>query len=404
MATPINMSRSWPSLARVPLLAMVSAMALFSGVALTAQESSHSWRSKAHGIEITALPDAWTMEKSNEQSFNLTKRFATDGLEFQERINLQIARDSYGDVENAVRQLRGEGYYLIDQARLSIDSLGAPFWFMSRQTGPEESGLLALVMRGGKVYILELRSTPLDDAAIDDFEQVIKNVRLLPEPREEAWKALSAGNATLARQQFEQILGSDHDDANARYGLGLAKLAQGDAAGAIPELERAGQGLGLEEDVRRALGRAEFARGRLSRAVGLWVEVLRDDPGWDKELRPSIVLAIHGLGQRGSGIAATKIAALTALALEFLSRIRSGDELMLAGLQDAFRDDYRRVVDVCLTGGCNAQQASFLLTAVDLEQSMSLAVAGVHNDDESKIVRAQMKLADGFNAITLGAR
>jgi tetratricopeptide (TPR) repeat protein len=400
----MNMSSSWPSLARVPVLAMVSAAALFSGVALTAQESSHSWRSNAHGIEITALPDGWKMEKSTEQSFNLTKRFATDGLEFQERINLQIARDSYGGVENAVRQLRGEGYYLVDQARLSIDSLGAPFWIMSRQTGPEESGFLALVMRGGKVYMLELRSTPLDDAALDDFEQVIKNVRLLLEPRQEAWKALSAGNAAEARQQFEQVLDSDHDDANARYGLGLAKLAQGDAAGAIPELERAGQALGLEEDVRRALGRAEFARGRLSRAAGLWVEVLRDDPGWDKELRPSILLAIRGLGQRGSGIAASKIAALTALALEFLSRIRSGDELMLAGLQDAFRDGYRQVVDICLAGGCNGQQASFLLAAVDLEQAMSLAVAGVHNKDESKIVGAQMKLADGFNAITLGAR
>jgi tetratricopeptide (TPR) repeat protein len=103
---------------------------------------------------------------------------------------------------------------------------------------------------------------------------------------------LSTGDAAGAERKFSALVNRDQADANARYGYGLALLAQGNARGAAAEIEQARPQLGISEDARRALGLAALDRGQFTRAAALWIQVIRDNPDREKELRPWIMTAI----------------------------------------------------------------------------------------------------------------
>jgi hypothetical protein len=378
------------------------AVCLAAAGATAAQSTGHGWRSAENHAEILSLPMGWKVEASTDKTLRLTKTFSAAGLEIEERITVQVARDTYGSVESAVQDLRGEGYFLVDRTRLAIDSLGVPFWFMNRAADTEESAWCALLLRGGRVYIIDLRASPLDPQAIADFGSVIENFRLLADPREVAWNALASGDGVQAEREFRAVLSSVPSDVNAQYGLGLAYLAEGHADDAVRELEKVAPSLGLTEDVRRALGRAELARGRTSRGVSMLVQVLRDDPGWDPEVRPSIVAGIRSLS--GSASAQTSDQAITAIAVEFLSRLRHGDEILLQSLRSEFGKQFEQALNNCLAKTCDAGMLSQLLAAVDLEQGMALGMSARESGDEERLEDAQAKMADGFKAMTLVRR
>lgn len=381
------------------------AVCLAAAGATAAQSTGHGhgWRSAENHAEILSLPTGWKVEASTDKTLRLTKTFSAAGLEIEERITVQVARDTYGSVESAVQDLRGEGYFLVDRTRLAIDSLGVPFWFMNRAADAEESAWCALLLRGGRVYIIDLRASPLDPQAIADFESVIENFRLLADPREVAWNALAAGDGAQAEREFRAVLSSTPSDVNAQYGLGLAYLAEGHADDAVRELEKVAPSLGLTEDVRRALGHAELARGRTSRGVSLLVQVLRDDPAWDPDVRPSILAGIGSLSGAHSS-RQTSDQALTAIAIEFLSRLTHGDELILQSLRSEFGDEFERALNTCLAKTCDASLLAQLLAAVDLEQGMVLGLSARGSGDDERLEAAQAKIADGFKAMTLRRR
>lgn len=367
-----------------------------------AAQTAGGWRSAEHGVEILALPAGWKTEASTSQTLRLTKKFERAGMEFEERITVQVARDTYGNVENAVRDLRREGYFLVDRARLAIDTLGVPFWFMSRAAGDEESAWCALFLRAGRVYLIELRASSLDPDALSDYGWLIENFRLLADRRAVAWNALGAGDAALAGREFRSLLTAASDDLNARYGLGLAYLAEGRTDDAVRELERVRPSLGLDEDVRRALGRAELARGRASRGVALLVRVLRDDPAWDPEVRPQILAGIRGAStapgaQSSSGL-------LSPIAIEFLSRLTRGDRFDLQALRADFNREFERALETCLLKSCDADALVQILAAVDFEQGMSLGLSARAGGSQGDLQAAQAKFADGFKMMTLLAR
>lgn len=380
--------------------AAVFAMLLVPSSRVAHAQAGPAWRSVEHGVEIVRVPAGWKAT-ADDQSLRLTKTFERDGLRFEERISVQVSRDTYGSVEEAIRDLRREGYLLVDRARLAIDALGVPFWFLRRDAGDEESAWCALLLRAGRVYVIDLRSTPLDADALSDYALVVESFRLLPDSRAEGWRALGSGDGAAAERQFRALLSSGDNDINARYGLGLAYLAQGRWNDAVRELERVRPSLGLDEDVRRALGRAELARGRTSRGVTLLIEVLRDDPAWDDEVRPSILAAIRRTAARPPQMAGSP---LSAIAIEFLSVLQQGDDLLLQSLRADFRREFDRALAACLSTTCDANRLAQLLAAVDLEQGMSLGMAARQGTDIDELAAAQAKLADGFRIEALLSR
>jgi hypothetical protein len=368
----------------------------------SAAQTPGGWRSAENGVEILALPAGWNTQASTGQSLKLAKTYPRAGLEFEERITVQVARDTYGSVENAVQDLRREGYFLVDRTRLAIDTLGVPFWFLRRAADDGESAWCALFLRAGRVYLIELRASALDLDALTDYGRLIENFRLLADPREVAWNALGAGEPALAESKFRTLLSTSRDDLNARYGLGLAYLAEGRADDAVRELERVRPSLGFDEDVRRPLGRAELARGSASRGVALLVQVLRDDPAWDAEVRPQIFAGIRGaLTARG---ATTSSGLLSVTAIDFMSRLTRGDAFELQTLRADFNREFDRIVGSCLSNACDTDALIQILAAVDFEQAMSLGLSARAAGNELDLQAALARFSDGFKMMTLLAR
>jgi tetratricopeptide (TPR) repeat protein len=387
---------------KISAIAILVAAVSFSVSCAVVAGDTRGWSSPENGVEIVALPSGWKKETSNAQTLRMTKTFERAGLEFDERMTVQVARDTYGSVENAISDLRGEGYYLVDRTRLSIDQLGVPFWFMNRPVGDEESAWCALFLRGGRVYLIELRASLLDADALSDYSHLIENFHLLPDQRTTGWNALEAGDAPLAEREFRALLGVESEDLNARYGLGLAYLAQGRADDAVRELERVRPQFGLDEDVRRALGRAELARGNASRGVTLLVQVLRDDPAWDPELRPQIFAGIRAASPVGG--ARTAGGALSPIAIEFMSRLTRGDAFVLQTLRAAFGREFQSAIDTCLSNPCDANALVQIVAGLDFDQGMSLGLAARGVGGAESFEAAQAKFADGFKFMTLLGR
>lgn len=118
---------------------------------------------------------------------------------------------------------------------------------------------------------------------------------------DEAWSALEEGDYETAVELGEQVLVRRPDDAEARHLVGAGLLEMGDAAGAVPHLERALALVGDDPEILADLGGARFeslrfrpARDALTRALALdkrlarahhWLALLEEREANDRAAR-----------------------------------------------------------------------------------------------------------------------
>lgn len=367
---------------RCPILLVAALVALPAAAA--------EWSNAALGVRIDPLPFAWQVERSEPDGLLLHKRPVFGDYRYDEWITLGLARDTSGTVAGLVRSFRNDGFRVVDSSRVALDGTEVPFWCLFRQHGDGGTEWLAIVMRNGVVFTLTMRSTPYDLEALSEFGAVLSGFRFIADPRDLAWRALLAGDHAAAERGFSQLVARDVTDANARYGLGLARLGAGAASAGRRELERARDGLGVAEDMRRALARAEFDVGDPGQAALLWLKVIRDDPGWDAELRPAVMRAIDRLESRGwrstrdSEELALDIATVAMTFDVVAERLEAGQ--LVAGSQEleTIRLLLEEEIDHALEARharVTAQSLRTLLTALDLEQSVNRIVHGVSTEN-----------------------
>ena len=364
------------------------------------------WSNPNLGAALTQLPAPWQIETHSENSVVLIKQYEGDQLKLTERMTFQVSRDTSANLDDAIEKLRAEGYCLVRLRRVGNAEVSAPFWLLSGPADPETACWLGLLLHAGKVYSLMLQYSPLDLAATTDFDQVLEGFRLSPDPREEGWAAYTRGDYPGAERAFRKIIGVDRGDANARYGLGLSELALGDTDAAISDLQRAESPLRGAEDVRRALGRAEFQRGHLARAVALWVQVLGDEPGWEGEVGPWIDQAVHVAGTRTSSIRSTAETTglsrhLTLVVGSFLANLRRGDTFRFYALQADFQHTRDDLIADCLAGAGSAFDLAVLHASCAWDRGIRQGMSGSHDNDEMQINEAQYLLARPFQDLRL---
>ena len=393
MSGQINM-RLWSE--RFAQVALgISLLASFTATETLARanDGDQTWSSSTYGVSVVGLPSAWHIAASDKTRLDLTKRFETqDGLWFDERMTLAVAPDTFESLDAAVAGLREQGFSLFEQQRGDFGQISVPYWFMHRDTSAEESDWVAILLHSGRAVVADLRCTPLDPDSPHDLGVLVSALRLTPSLRERAWDDLKE-NPREAQALFRKLIGADAQDANARYGLGLAELAEGDGNAALRDFKLAAPELGLSEDVRRPMGLAEWRRGYADRAAALWIQVIRDNPGWDERVRPWIAAAV----QTAPEPHADEMDQLTAIAMEFLSSVKSQDLNLLTQLQSSFRRIFDKAIESCLTGGCEMRGG--LLAAYDMERGMSIAESGVEADNSDKIYEGEQKIADGFKGM-----
>jgi hypothetical protein len=168
------------------------------------------------------------------------------------------------------------------------------------------------------------------------------------------------------------------------------QVALGDNQSAIRNLEMARPILGLTEDVRRAMGQAELQNNRPARAAALWIQVMRDNPEWERHLRPLVASALERLAPARGPEADQLVGISTALA----GQARRGDAFNVAALRDAYRDTFTKALDACLAGQC--ELGTGLLAAYDTEQGLLLALAGRQKRDETLFYEGTVRLASGW--------
>lgn len=370
------------------------------------------WQAPRFGVGVDAFPAGWETRNSDENGFQLRKEFIAGGYWFHEWITLGVARDTTAQIDGVVRDLRNRGYSLVDRDRLRIGPTDVPFWFLFRQPSAEEVAWLAVVLRGGVVFTLELRATPHDLDALADFGRVLQAFRFTADPRERGWNAFLSGDLSGAERGFESLLRENADDANARYGLGLTLLARRSTRSAVRELERARTLLGLTEDVRRALARARFDSGDPGRAAITWIQVIRDNPGWDTELRPWVLRAAEMLSEpsdeRPAGSPVRQYWGDIGAALTFfdgLSERLLGPQPVQVGPDQveaarlAVREDIERLIPLLLNGAVRRSDALSLLGALDLERSIDLIAGGLTRNDRDSVLRGRVLLGAAMRAI-----
>lgn len=370
------------------------------------------WQAPRFGAGIDAFPAGWETRNSDESGFDLRKEFIAGGYWFHEWMTLGVARDTTAQIDVVVRDLRNRGYSLVDRERLGIGPTEVPFWFLFRQPTAEEVAWLAVVLRGGVVFTLELRATPHDLDALADFGRVLQAFRFTADPRERAWNAFLNGDLRAAQDGFDSLLGETADDGNARYGLGLTLLARGSTRSAMRQLERAKTLLGLSEDVRRALARASFDSGDPGRAAVTWIQVIHDNPGWDAELRPWVLRAAAMLSEPADerpasspvrqywadiGVALTYFDGMSERLLGSQPADVSAGQAEAARL--GVREDIERIVPLLLDDTVRRSDVLALLGAVDLERSIDLIAGGLTGNDRDRVLNGRVLLGAAMRAI-----
>jgi tetratricopeptide (TPR) repeat protein len=95
-------------------------------------------------------------------------------------------------------------------------------------------------------------------------------------PREALAQALwDLGEAGLAEDQAREVLARNPGSALAARVVGLARMASGDDAGALPMLEQALRAQPGDEEVRYNLGAVQANLGRKADACATWRALLR---------------------------------------------------------------------------------------------------------------------------------
>ena len=353
------------------LATIVSAMGTATG------RPSLAW-SSASDVALAQLPSGWHMVRSDAVSLELAKRFvSSDGIWFDESITINVGSQSIGDVESITSKMSDHGYTLFDRDRLRFDGADAPYWLF-RQDSQEESNWVAIVFHSHNSTVVHVRTTPIDEDRAAYILDVLAALRLSGTPRDEAWQALTSGNVTQAKNMFQSLVSADSMDANARYGLGLASLALKDYDHAVSELQKAAPSLGIVEDVRRALGEAEFGRGNPDRAVALWIQVMRTNPAWENRLRPSILKAIsNARAPEGK-----ELDQLVTIAITFVQRLRDGEQGPLNSLLYGYQDVFGQTIDRCSARQCSARAG--MLAAYDIEQAMLSAISALESGQDTE--------------------
>lgn len=369
----------------------IACIATYRGTLPAAAAPGVAWQSAANGVSVGELPQDWVIARSGDAELALSKRFVTpDGVWFDEQLSVSTGPDTLSGVQSALSEMTGRGYTLVQEERIKAGDADAPCWLLGRQVPNGDSEWVAIVLHAGVSTIVALRGTALDPNRGADLYAVLGALRLNDTPRDRAWQLLRDNRAGDAKTLFQQLLATDAADANARYGLGLAALALGDSTGAIRDLERAAQVLGLREDVRRALGRAELARGNADRGAALWVQVLRDNPTWEDQLRPLLreaaatAPAPHG----------DDLDQLVAIAVAFLRLSGEADEAKLNALLYGYRETMARLLDRCLAAKCTVSAG--LAAAYEIEQGLTGALAAIESRDTNEAYAQKLRIIDAM--------
>ncbi len=385
---------------RLPRLARAAAIFLLVAASacdesVTQAVAGDAWSSKTHDVGLSSIPRNWRISSSGESGLVMVKKFTTaDGYwQFDERMTLAIGQDNFGSLEKTSAAMNGNGFTLVWQESVRLGSAAVPFWYFHRNAAPDESDWVAVLLQGGRAVVVDLRSTPLDPQARYEFVTLVGSLNIGQDRRERAWSLYSDGKAATAQPLFQALVDIDAYDGNARYGLGLSKLANGQTTRAIEDLNLAARQLGQAEDVRPALGRAEWELGHADRAAALWVQALRANPTLDDQLRPALLRAA---GAKAATTSASQ-ARLVVIALDFIKATRSRDSVTLAGLQLAYRDVFDRVETACLASTC--RMIAGLLPAHDIEQGMAIVKEGSEANDADRVYAGQQRIFDGLRSM-----
>lgn len=380
--------------------------------ALWSADACAGWQNARLGASVEQFPAGWKATRRDENGFELHRSAVIGDYRYEESIGLGIARDNTRQIESVVGDLNQRGYALVDRSRLRLGATEVPFWFLFRQPSAEETAWLAVVLRGGVVFSLEMRSTPHDLNALADFGRVLQSFRFVPDVRERAWAAFLNGDLKSAAQGFDALLQENADDGNARYGSALTALAQGSPRTALRALERARVLLGVAEDTRRASARAYFELGDPGRAAILWLQVIRDNPGWDAELRPWVLRAASELRDGGQprrvddrvrqmwddiGVAVTFFSGLADRVA--LGQPVSANPDQVENGRLAVREDLNRMFDELTAGDVRQADVRALLGALDVERAVDVIAGGFTARDATMITRGRVLLGAGMRAL-----
>lgn len=367
---------------------------------------------------MQAIPRSWSVDSSTACRAILKKRFESNGYWHDEWISIQAATDNYDHLQDTLDDLFNRyGFRLVDRERLDFAEMSAPFWVMYKSGQDDEAIWLALVLHRGLTYSVEMRASALDVGALTEFGQILVGFDFLPDDREDGWTALSIGDAARAERKFSALVNRDQADANARYGYGLALLAQGNARGAAAAIEQARPQLGVLEDARRALGLAALERGQINRAVALWIQVMRDNPSQEKELRPWILAAILHAPLQASAPRQADFEALISDGGGLLVILQTIERrIMLPGVApfpldkdrfNATRTDLSNrlsdALDATVREPDHPADLRGLLAAIDLERGAGLAaIALLEKWDDDTFFRAELLIATAIRDMSAG--
>jgi len=245
-----------------------------------------SWRSDAHRVSVERFPAGWTAVSADDDRLTLEKYFRHDGLGYLERITVSVSHDDFASIDDTLARLRANGLRLVERDRVNIADDAAPFWFLVGRRGRVEVVWLAVIQRFGRAYTIQLQATPLDVDAEGDLGQLAGALRFMVDDRERAWWDFLAGRDGAAETAFAALVRRQPADGNARYGLGLALLAQGKSEQAVGHLQQARKIIGIHENVSKSIARALLDSGDVQRATVLAVEMLREDTDLNGYLWP----------------------------------------------------------------------------------------------------------------------
>jgi tetratricopeptide (TPR) repeat protein len=362
-------------------------------------------------VTIAPVPANWELREAGACRALLYKRFEAYGYWYDQYLSVQASTETYEQLQTTLETLyRVNGFQLVDRARIGVSGISAPLWILYKTAADGESGWLAFLVHGGLTYSVQMRANSLDANALLEFGQVLSAMAFKSDDRAQAWAALENGDAARAVRNFERLVGRDSLDTNARYGLGLARLAQGDLGDAAAALERARPQLGVSEDVRRGLARVAYERGQFARAASLWIQVVRDNPGWDGELRAWILKAADRVPASARSV--TGVDAIVSDAGKMLYLLQVIDQQVLRGGRstpigsdgvDMVRQDLQtrltQTLNAMARDGGSPGDARVLLAALDVERGLATASQALKSDDEEAIYRAELTIGAAMRAM-----
>ena len=165
----------------------------------------------------------------------------------------------------------------------------------------------------------------------------------------------------------------------------------------------------MTEDVRRPLGRIAYEQREYARAAALWLQVVRDDPAWDDELREWILRAADRIppsANRDTPADVNEIVSVGVRGLYFLEFIDVdglGGTRVDADDVDAWRQDLQdrltRLLDAMAHDRTPAADPRLLLASLDVERGLATMSDALKHADEEAAHRAALTVSAAIRAI-----